>query len=187
MTTLSVREAQKGLVVWYEEISEPEDRAVDPGRVDGLWGPATHEALRAYVAVRAPAYGLSAPRELAPLRSTPARATSIELHPRLALYLRDMAVLYPPPSRRTAPAPSEPADTETEPEPPETEPPELPADSTPPPDGTAEETEQRPPAPKQRYPTVEYRKRSRVGPTLFVGAAALGGILFAFAWKRRRE
>jgi len=93
--TISVSEVQQGLTYWRNVESRGlTDDAPSPGRIDGMWGPRTHEALRAYVAHHAGGSRFDAARVLAPLRSVPARTREIELELYFAGRLQTHAVLY---------------------------------------------------------------------------------------------
>lgn len=93
--TISVREVQQGLTYWRNVESRGwTDDAPSPGRIDGLWGPRTHEALRAYVAWHAPRARYDSARVMAPLRSVEARTHEIELELYFVGRLTTHAVLY---------------------------------------------------------------------------------------------
>lgn len=101
---IGVRTIQKALKVWLA--NGPDGEALDPGPVDGLWGPQTHEALRMFVSFTARGEGLDAARVLAPLRSVPARSRSIQLEESVAVGLTELSRSYEPMVRNDAAADS---------------------------------------------------------------------------------
>lgn len=107
---ISVDVLQRGILGYRQSV---DSSVPSPGRVDGAWGPVTHEALRGYVATVAPRFGLDAAVVLAPLRSVPARARTVELNDMIAATLTDMAASYraPAPIVPTTPAPGTPPAT----------------------------------------------------------------------------
>jgi len=113
--TISVRTVQEGLTYWSRVESRGlTDDAPSPGRIDGRWGPVTHEALRAYVAFHAGQHGgYDSARVMAPLRSLPRRAVELELELYFVSRLQTHALLYrgqprTPPRREPAPPRDEP-------------------------------------------------------------------------------
>jgi hypothetical protein len=100
---IAVTTVQKALKVWKH--NGPDMTALDPGAVDGRWGPRTYDALRAYVAYTAPQWGFDAPRVLAPprepaLRDVPPGSSRIRLEARFATSLDELARSYDPMVRR---------------------------------------------------------------------------------------
>lgn len=166
--TLSVREAQQGLTYWANVASRGRTSdAPHPGRIDGQWGPRTHDALRAYVAFHAGQHGgYDSARVLAPLRSTPARARDVEFERYFVTLLEGHARLYRNLSRSPAPAP-----TPT--------PREEPGRLRPPPERE----------PTSGAPVLDAPERSAgsAGPALAIGAIVLAGAAAAIAWSRRRR
>lgn len=102
MGPINVRTLQQALTVWANSEEGRRLGAASPGRIDGSWGPITHESLRSFVSVVAPQRGLDAARVLAPLRSLPVGASMVELPDALIHDVEMLALSYPAIARRAA-------------------------------------------------------------------------------------
>lgn len=96
MTQLSVTVVQRGLAVFALSGEGQRNRVSGPGRIDGDWGPLTHESLRGFVATVASTFGLDAARVLAPLRDLPVGTRTLDLPPGIANHLDQFARAWRP-------------------------------------------------------------------------------------------